>query len=294
LEASQLIIYLAGQISNCYSFIHADVTNSSDLSFHLGAIGGKNEGIIQNCYSDATLASIQNADRNNIISGIVGENMATGLVNKCISKSSLQSTSTSPGNNALNILFLGGIVALNHGGTIQSCYNYGEIYGTTTESAISSLLIGGITAQNKSPGLIQSCSNIGNINFIHQATQFCYIGGISANNQSDIISCSSTDSTISGIAGENTTLCYVSGIAGINTSNISESYNTSNIQINSACKGNTNVGGISACNYTSSFISNCHNNGKIEASCSYTTIDNSYVLFIRRNCWIKLWLYSKL
>ena len=71
MEASQLIIYLAGQISNCYSFIHADVTNSSDLSFHLGAIGGKNEGIIQNCYSDATLASIQNADRNNIISGIV-------------------------------------------------------------------------------------------------------------------------------------------------------------------------------------------------------------------------------
>ncbi|MFR5683060.1 MAG: hypothetical protein ACLUD1_03120, partial [Clostridia bacterium] len=119
-----------------------------------------------------TLASIQNADRNNVISGIVGENMATGLVNKCISKSSLQSTSTSPDNNDLNILFLGGIAGLNHGGTIQSCYNHGEIYGTTTESSLCSLLIGGIAAKNNSSGLIQSCSNIGNINFIHQATKY--------------------------------------------------------------------------------------------------------------------------
>ena len=162
-------------------------------------------------------------------------------------------------------VFAGGIVGQNQG-TIENCYNQGNIS--------NSFIVGGISGRNN--GTITSCYNLGNISgsagsvggisgdSIGGNFSFCYnkgtlkgngaIAGISTSANS-INSCYNNGKIIS----ESTNEAFVSGI-GVATVGVTNCYNTGEIDVK-----NNNivyVSGITA-TYQSCTIKNCYNTGKI-------------------------------
>ncbi len=90
--------------------------------FYVGALVGRNEGIVEACYTTGTLIHAASS-----VGGLVGENH--GSISRCYSTIDLEGTAKAA---PPRIVFAGGLVGWNKpGGTISNCYARGEVEGST-------------------------------------------------------------------------------------------------------------------------------------------------------------------
>lgn len=115
---------------------------------------------------------------------------------------------------------VGGLIATNYYGTVENCYNEGDVYGGDT--------VGGIVAYGAGP--LTASYNTGTISATSGRA-----GGIIGDNYGDVINCYNTGS----VSGD----YYIGGIAGANDSTISNCYNTGKIS------GNEQACGIAGANF---------------------------------------------
>ena len=104
-----------------------------------GAIVGRNDGSIMNCYTDGNTTV---TSQTFLVGGIAGYNDKFGIISNCYNTAAV----TSGADRA------GGIVGVNDGGTISNCYNTGSVTGSFT---------GGIASANY--GTISNCYYLNNI-----------------------------------------------------------------------------------------------------------------------------------
>ena len=149
----------------------------------IGAIAGRNEGVIRNCTFTGTLSG------NDYIGGIAGINTVTGIIENCRTEGEFH------GNH-----FVGGIAGENNG-VIRECANSATVNTTPLQNSVE---IGDITLDTLtntedvntitdiggiagiSSGVIRKCDNRGNVGYRHMGYN---IGGIAGTQTGYIIEC---------------------------------------------------------------------------------------------------------
>lgn len=136
---------------------------TSNRTFMAG-IAGRNAGLIENCYSDVTVANTNTSVGNsNYIGGIAGQN--AGTIRYCQNAGSISGCK------------LGGIAGyVTAGGTVLGCYNSGAV---TSKETGSSTTVGGVVGQLDN-GSVFNCINAGQVSSsCTLASGYYYVGGIS-------------------------------------------------------------------------------------------------------------------
>ncbi len=159
------------------------------------------------------------------VGGISGYNQS-GTIESCYNAGNIS------GSNAV-----GGVCGYNSGGTIESCYNAGYISGSND--------IGGVNGA--SSGTTENCYNIGEV------SGSVYVGGVSGSSSGTITNCCNAGNVVSSSI-------YTGGVSGYNSNGTIEScYNTGSV----SSSGN-HTGGV--CGFSYGIIKNCYNTGSISGS----------------------------
>ena len=103
----------------------------------------------------------------------------------------------------------GGVCGYNAGGTIENCYNTGDVSGTGT-SSYGSGYAGGVCGWNT--GTIENCYNTGEVSGIYG---FVYAGGVCGFNTGTIENCYNTED-VSGTGTSSYGYVYAGGVCGCN------------------------------------------------------------------------------
>lgn len=178
---------VSGKIINCINQIEIHA------SYIVGGIVGRNSGIIENCENREYLA-IGSAG-----GGIAGENREGAIVKRCFNKNEM----------LLSDNTIGGIVGSNSG-TVEECYNLGNILASTSYARYSK---GGVVGRNY--GIIKKCYNLATVT---GNSSNWNIGGVAGSNEeSGIIEFSYNTGEIIGSSN-------VGGIVGNNIGRIRYSY----------------------------------------------------------------------
>ena len=160
-----------------------------------------------------------------------------------------------------NRVSVGGVCGFNDG-TIENCYNTGDVSGTGT-SSYGDVYAGGVCGWNT--GTIENCYNTGDVSGTTSisATDYVYVGGVCGFNDGTIENCyntgdvSSTSTDGSGCAG---------GVCGWNTGTIENCYNTGEVNGASTSTFNpVNAGGVCGLNDYGT-IENCYNTGEVSGT----------------------------
>jgi len=124
-----------------------------------GVFCQNNEGLIQNCHNKAEMNASLYASSEVFYGGLINNNKAGGIVEYCSNQAILKGTvyQSSGSNQALSI---GGIVGKNMG-TVQKCYNTGDLTCTANEGAGAGAA--GIVGEGDKNSLIEDCYNTGKI-----------------------------------------------------------------------------------------------------------------------------------
>ncbi len=204
-------------------------------------------------------------------------------------------------------MYVGGVVAVNKGGTVENCHFVGEVSGTDA-------FVGGVVGVNVE-GVVTQCSNAGTVNGAQTAVSY-YIGGVVGDsNKGSVTNCYNTGivvgyETVGGVVGHisennSVTNCYnsgavsgertiggvvgyvdtagsltgcynigtvqgttaVGGIAGANNSTVKTSYNSGDVS------GDNGVGGI--CGVCYATVSTCYNVGRVSAIAEFGAVVGS-------------------
>jgi hypothetical protein len=178
--------------------VTGQVTSNSDGNI-VGGFAGKNYGKISSCTFEGTVRGSVS------VGGMVGMNETTGQMVNCLFHG------TVTGEH-----YVGGIAGQNTGSLVQ-CENHGDINTTavevsanisdlsllrTTESVPAGTDIGGITGFSN--GIIQSCTNAGNVGYEHMGYN---VGGIVGRQSNYVDGCKNTGmiqgrKDVGGIAGQ--------------------------------------------------------------------------------------------
>ena len=195
----------SGKIINCINQIEIHA------SYIVGGIVGRNSGVIENCENREYLAIVSAGG------GIVGENREGAIVKRCFNKNEM----------LLSDNTIGGIVGSNSG-TVEECYNLGNILASTSYARYSK---GGIVGRNY--GTIRKCYNLATVT----GNRYNWnVGGIAGSNEeSGIIEFSYNTGEIIGSSN-------VGGIVGNNIGTIRYGYT---ININEIT--GTNTGTLDNC-----------------------------------------------
>ena len=145
----------------------------------------------------------------------------------------------------------GGVCGCNDYGTIENCYNTGEVSGTGT-STDGAGYDGGVCGRNT--GTIENCYNTGEVSGIYG---FVYAGGVcGANgNSATIINCYNTGD-VSGTSSYG--FAYAGGVCGVNDyGTIENCYNTGEVSgTGTSTDGSGYAGGV--CGWNTGTIENCY------------------------------------
>jgi len=196
---------------------------------NVGGIAGRNNGVIENCYSSANIECISSLDSPMYFGGICGYN--SGSIKNCHNTGEVGYASK----------YHGGIAGYNSG-TVSDCTN-------TAETHYGYKYSGGIVGENTSQ--VINCENYALID--------CggYAGGIAGNNTGVIKSCRNNGIVYgpgTQVTGSNNE--YFGGIAGYNSGTVTDCQNNKKL-INMYSYG----GGITG--YNTGRIERCQNNGAV-------------------------------
>ena len=134
-----------------------------------GIVGGIRGGIIRNCYNADSVVSSYSLS---YIGGIAGSAISSEIYS-CYNTSNITFYRTN------DVYYIGGIVGL-FSGTIDRCYNVGDVTASTYEDAGSwgGGIIGAITSNNgDEKNTISHCYNAGNVTCSSSRSSF-FVGGI--------------------------------------------------------------------------------------------------------------------
>ena len=219
----------------------------------VGAIAGKNTGLIENCtitsgtISSTNQISSDEGAKGSRIGGICGENTDGGIIRNC--------------NNYSNVSGeyrgVGGICGIDMNGTIENCINNGTIEGRSGVGGI----IGTTSGSTNLTNVIRKCVNKGEIiagkDGNNVPASDLDIGGIVGANWFNIENCKNEAPITSYIQ-------KCGGIAGYNSGDISYCENSGNITNNyvfQSGKGGTDTGGIVGSNGGN--VKNSFNSGSV-------------------------------
>ena len=151
--------------------------------------------------------------------GVCGWN--TGTIQNCYNTGDVSGTGTS----SYGYVYAGGVCGWNTG-TIQNCYNTGEVSGAST-STFNPVNAGGVCGANAG-GTIQNCYNTGDVS--GEGTQYVFVGGVCGTNENSatIINCYNTRD-VSGTSSYG--YVYAGGVCGANgnSATIINCYNTGDV-----------------------------------------------------------------
>ena len=174
------------------------------------------------------------------------------------------------GTSEYGFVYAGGVCGLNDYGTIENCYNTGEVSGTGT-STDGAGYDGGVCGRNT--GTIENCYNTGEVSGIYG---FVYAGGVcGANgNSATIINCYNTGD-VSGTSSYG--FAYAGGVCGLNDyGTIENCYNTGEVSgTGTSTDGSGYAGGV--CGWNTGTIENCYflfGTGDKAVSINSGTVDN--------------------
>ena len=171
--------------------------------------------------------------------GVCGWN--TGTIENCYNTGDVSGTSE------YGFVYAGGVCGLNDYGTIENCYNTGDVSGT---SEYGFVYAGGVCGLNDY-GTIENCYNTGEVSGTGTSTDGAgYDGGVCGWNTGTIENCYNTGE-VSGIYG----FVYAGGVCGWNTGTIENCYNTGDVSGTSSY-GHVYAGGV--CGYNTGTITNCY------------------------------------
>jgi hypothetical protein len=206
-------------------------------------INGANS-VIQNCYNTGTIRGVN-------AGGIVGlSNVGSTIINVCFNEGAIISQKLSSNNT---YQYRSGGIAGGGSGTIQSCYNIGNITCTLEKEGYVYAYTGGIVGSGFT---ISHCYNEGDINLTLRSSwdagskAYSYAGGISGSG--------------------NPSYCYNKG--NISSSSCAKHYASSNTW---SVEASSHAGGITGvCATNSSPLIHNHNTGMV-SSTAYTWPMNS-------------------
>ena len=196
--------------------------------------------------------------------GVCGWN--TGTIENCYNTGDVSGTGTRTDASG----HAGGVCGCNDYGTIENCYNTGEVSGTGT-STDGAGYDGGVCGRNT--GTIENCYNTGEVSGIYG---FVYAGGVcGANgNSATIINCYNTGD-VSGTSSYG--FAYAGGVCGLNDyGTIENCYNTGEVSgTGTSTDGSGYAGGV--CGWNTGTIENCYflfGTGDKAVSINSGTVDN--------------------
>ena len=187
-----------------------------------------------------------------------------------------------------NRVYAGGVCGWNTG-TIQNCYNTGEVSGAST-STFNPVNVGGVCGFNG--GTIENCYNTGDVSGTSEYG-FVYAGGVCGlNDYGTIENCYNTGD-VSGTCEYG--FVYAGGVCGCNDfGTIQNCYNTGDVSgTGTRTDASGHAGGVCGCNDYGT-IENCYNTGEVSGTGTSTdgsgyaggvcgwntgTIENCYFLF---------------
>ena len=142
-----------------------NINVASTSSVSIGAIAGRNEGLIKNCRVKEGLIIGENE-----IGGIIGINRASGTIERCQSDIFVNGGLNNGASRS------GGITGRNEG-LIKNCCSYGRV---NSLSELNSKRIGGLVGQNAGGEIINSFS-VGAVTLLHPsgASNFGGLVGVS-------------------------------------------------------------------------------------------------------------------
>ena len=144
-------------VKDCYN--KASVISKNEYA---GGIVGYNAGTVIDCSNDGAI------EGNNYVGGIAGSNNST------VTK--VYNTGKIHGENAV-----GGVAGFN-AGSVTVCYNTGTISGSVSN-------IGGVVGENAIMGTIESCYNVGNVFGYPPTVSIDAIGGVVGLNDGTVDTC---------------------------------------------------------------------------------------------------------
>ena len=185
--------------------------------------------------------------------GVCGWN--TGTIQNCYNTGDVSGEGT-------QYVFVGGVCGFN-GGTIENCYNTGDVSGT---SEYGFVYAGGVCGLNDY-GTIENCYNTGDVSGTGTRTDASgHAGGVcGCNDYGTIENCYNTGE-VSGTGTSTDGAGYDGGVCGRNTGTIENCYNTGEV---SGIYGFVYAGGVCGANGNSATIINCYNTGDVSGTSSY-------------------------
>ena len=193
--------------------------------------------------------------------GVCGWNY--GTIENCYNTGDVSGTGTS----SYGYVYAGGVCGWNYG-TIENCYNTGDVSGTGT-SSYGYVYAGGVCGWNT--GTIQNCYNTGEVNGASTSTfNPVNAGGVCGDNAGGTIqNCYNTGD----VSGEGTQYVFVGGVCGTNenSATIINCYNTRDVSGTSSY-GYVYAGGVCGANGNSATIINCYNTGDVSGTSSNGTV----------------------
>ncbi|WP_071442209.1 GLUG motif-containing protein [Traorella massiliensis] len=185
--------------------------------------------------------------------GVCGWN--TGTIQNCYNTGDVSGEGT-------QYVFVGGVCGLNDG-TIENCYNTGDVSGT---SEYGFVYAGGVCGLNDY-GTIENCYNTGDVSGTGTRTDASgHAGGVcGCNDYGTIENCYNTGE-VSGTGTSTDGAGYDGGVCGRNTGTIENCYNTGEV---SGIYGFVYAGGVCGANGNSATIINCYNTGDVSGTSSY-------------------------
>lgn len=167
-----------GEIKNSKVFFYATIQNGGENDAYFAGFAGENFGVIENCETmQNSQANSQTAD----LAGIAGQNFAGAKIKDCKNFASFTQTTDKSGWSP-NVAG----IADGNVGTIENCFNHGNITATSASlNTSTSVFAGGICAVNNSS--ILHSQNFADI-FASSKKAQVFVGGIcgySQNSESD-------------------------------------------------------------------------------------------------------------
>ena len=152
------------------------------------------------------------------VGGVCGFN--GGTIENCYNTGDVSGTGTS----SYGDVYAGGVCGLNYHGTIQNCYNTGDVSGTST-SSYDTVFAGGVCGQNYR-GTIQNCHNTEKVSGTSTSSNASvYAGGVCGDNENSgtIQNCHNTGK-VSGTSTSTFNPVYAGGVCGASESTITNCY----------------------------------------------------------------------
>ena len=149
--------------------------------------------------------------------GVCGWN--TGTIENCYNTGDVSGTGTS----SYGYVSVGGVCGWNYYGTIENCYNTGEVSGEATGS-YGCAYVGGVCGWNDY-GTIENCYNTGEVSGTGTSSYgTVYAGGVCGENYGTIKNCCNTGEVSGTTSISATDYVYVGGVCGFNDGTIQNCY----------------------------------------------------------------------